>query len=277
MPAKKKSIEKAEYKTTEELGGLEILNAQYEKQNFSMHNHEGYTIGVIEEGAQRFYRTGGHHIAPQDTIILVNADEVHSGHSATEGGWKYRAMYPLPEQLAKITQELGLSSYGAPYFSQPVVEDPELAQQLRLVFNSIASSDNRLLRETLIYGTLVKLIAKHGKSKLSPKLETRAQRQLLLVKEFLDDFPQADVSLDELAKLASLSPYYLVRAFQKEFGLPPHAYQIQARLHFARKLLRQGHTISDAAQESGFHDQSHFHRHFKRAMGYTPGQYLNNR
>ena len=274
MDSKKRSKEKAEYKITEELGGLEILNAEYEKQNFSRHSHEGYTIGVIEHGAQRFYRTGGHHVAPQDTIILVNADEVHSGHSASEGGWAYRAMYPVPEQLAKISKDLNLPSYGAPYFPNAVVEDPELANQIRLVFNTIDASDNRLLRETLMYGMFVKLISKHGKSTLTPKLEGKVQRQLLLVKEFLDDFPQADVSLEELSNLAALSPYHLVRSFQKEFGLPPHAYQIQARLRFSRQLLKQGHTISETAQECGFHDQSHFHRHFKRANGYTPGQYI---
>ena len=60
MENKKRSKEKAEYKITEELGGLETLNAEYEKQNFSRHSHEGYTLGVIEQGAQRFYRTGGH-------------------------------------------------------------------------------------------------------------------------------------------------------------------------------------------------------------------------
>ncbi|EMN6212469.1 AraC family transcriptional regulator, partial [Vibrio vulnificus] len=32
----------------------------------------------------------------------------------------------------------------------------------------------------------------------------------------------------------------------------------------------------DVAQECGFHDQSHFHRHFKKAMGVTPGQYVKN-
>ena len=45
MENKKRSKEKAEYKITEELGGLEILNAEYEKQNFSRHSHEGYTLG----------------------------------------------------------------------------------------------------------------------------------------------------------------------------------------------------------------------------------------
>jgi len=272
--AKKKNAEQANFTVADEFGGLEILDAKYEKQNFSMHSHEGYTVGVIEKGAQRFYRTGGHHIAPKDTIILVNADQVHSGHSASEGGWQYKAMYPLPEQFEEITRELNLPNYGAPYFSQPVVNDPELANQLRLVFDTLENSDNRLLRETLLYGTFVKLIAKHGKSSLTVKDGRHPKRQTHLVKEFLDDFPQTDVSLDDLAKLANLSPYHLVRSFQKEYGLPPHAYQIQSRLRLARKLLKQGHSISDTAQESGFHDQSHFHRHFKRAMGFTPGQYL---
>lgn len=268
------SKERADYKIVDELGGLEVLDAKFENQHFSRHSHEGFTIGVIENGAQCFYRTGGNHIAPRNTIILVNADEVHNGHSAVEGGWAYRAMYPLPNQLAQITKDLYLPKYGSPYFPNAVVSDPELANQLRLVFNSLEDSGNRLFKESLISSTLIKLMAKHGSSELRFNLNAKPQKQLHLVKEFLDDFPQADISLTDLAKLASISPYHLTRAFHKQFGLPPHAYQIQSRLRLARKLLQQGHTILDSAQESGFHDQSHFHRHFKKANGYTPGQFI---
>ncbi|UXI03809.1 AraC family transcriptional regulator [Photobacterium sp. TY1-4] len=269
------SREQATYRVAEELGGIELLNAQYHRQNFSRHSHEGYTVGVIENGAQKFYRTGGNHVAPQHSIILVNADEIHNGHSATEGGWSYQAMYPLPEQFEVISRELasGTSHSGAPYFPSPVVNDPELAGQLRLVFKTFENSTNRLLRETLLYSVLTKLMCKHGRRPCLPDDPAKAQRQVNLVKEFLDDFPCADVSLQELANLASFSPYHLVRAFQKAFGLPPHSYQIQARLRLAKRLIRQGHALSDAAQEAGFHDQSHFHRHFKKAMGITPGQF----
>ncbi|PWT47881.1 AraC family transcriptional regulator [Vibrio parahaemolyticus] len=271
---KEKNKEIATFKIAQELGGLELLDAKYEKQNFSRHSHEGYTIGVIEKGAQQFFRTGGNHIAPQNSIILVNADEVHNGHSATEGGWEYKAMYPVPEQFQTLGQELGSPNIALPYFPQPVVYDPELASQLRLVFETLEKSDNRLLRETLVYGTLIKLASKHSTHRAPLKESTKAQRQLQLVKEFLEDFPQTDVSLEELAKLAGLSPFHLLREFQKQFGFPPHAYQIQQRLRMAKKLLKQGKRISDVAQECGFHDQSHLHRHFKKAMGVTPGQYL---
>ncbi|MFH4389362.1 AraC family transcriptional regulator [Vibrio alginolyticus] len=271
---KEKNKEIATFKIAQELGGLELLDAKYEKQNFSRHSHEGYTIGVIEKGAQQFFRTGGNHIAPQDSIILVNADEVHNGHSASEGGWEYKAMYPVPQQFQTLGQELGSPNVALPYFPQPVVYDPELASQLRLVFETLEKSDNRLLRETLVYGTLIKLASKHSTHRAPLKESTRAQRQVQLVREFLEDFPQTDVSLEELAKLSGLSPFHLLREFQKQFGFPPHAYQIQQRLRMAKKLLKMGQKISGVAQECGFHDQSHLHRHFKKAMGVTPGQYV---
>lgn len=185
-------------------------------------------------------------------------------------------MYPVPEQFQRLSEELNAPNIAIPYFPQPVVYDPELAMQLRLVFDTLANSDNRLLRETLVYGTLIKLAAKHSTHRISPQNNPAAQRQLTLVKEFLDDFPQADVSLEELARLGGISPFHLVREFQKRYGFPPHAYQIQQRLRLAKQLLRQGRRILDVAQECGFHDQSHFHRHFKKAMGVTPGQYVKN-
>lgn len=51
---------------------------------------------MIDDGAQRFYRTGGEHVAPHGSIILVNADEIRTGSLAADNGWVYQAMYPNP-------------------------------------------------------------------------------------------------------------------------------------------------------------------------------------
>ncbi|MBW8182337.1 AraC family transcriptional regulator [Shewanella nanhaiensis] len=265
--------EKAKFTLVQELGGIELLDASYQKQNFSRHSHEGYTVGVIETGAQKFFRTGSNHLAPQNSIILVNADEVHNGSSATDNGWSYRAMYPLPQQFSSINQELGLPSSGAPYFPEAVVYDKSMADMLRTTFNTLKESDNRLLRESMVYATMVKLMARHSKHKGETQTQALAQPQLTLVKQFLDDHPAADISLEELARLAGLSPFYLIKQFQRAFGLPPHAYQIQSRVRLAKKLILSGHKLLDVALECGFHDQSHLNRHFKRTMGVTPGLY----
>ena len=50
--------EQANYLHVSELGGLELLKAHYHQTQFSKHVHEGYCIGVIEDGAQSFFRTG---------------------------------------------------------------------------------------------------------------------------------------------------------------------------------------------------------------------------
>ena len=269
----KNDTEYANYRITEELGGLEILDATYEHQNFSRHSHEGYTVGIIENGAQRFLRNGANHVAPQDSIILVNHDEVHDGHSASDGGWSYKAIYPLPDQLTLISQEAGVNLGGSVYFSDPVVHDPELAGLLRLALHSLYHSDNRLLRETLLYSALLKLIERHGKSQNELPEPAQAKARMALVKSFLDDKPQEDISLEELARLAGVSAFHLVRQFQKYYGLPPHAYQIQSRIRLSKRLIQQGYTLMDTALKAGFHDQSHLSRHFKRTVGVTPGHY----
>lgn len=267
----------ADYSTASVLGGLELLSAQYYRQNFARHTHEGYNLAVIEHGAQRFYRTGGQHLANQDSIILVNADDVHTGQSATDYGWAYRAMYPTPEQFQMVGADLFQGRNGVPYFPHAVVHDPELAAQMRLVFGLLSSGQDRLLNETLLYAVLTRLVLRYSRSRHIFREEGTPSRALKLVKEYLDDYPAADVSLMDLAQLANLSPYYLVRQFKRYFGLPPHAYQIQSRLRQARRLLQSGQSPAAVAVDCGFHDQSHLTSHFKRAMGVAPGQYVRQR
>ena len=49
---------------------------------------------------------------------------------------------------------------------------------------------------------------------------------------------------------------------------------MQLRVAYARKLIRDGESISEAALATGFCDQSHLSRTFKRIVGLTPGQYI---
>lgn len=114
---------------------------------------------------------------------------------------------------------------------------------------------------------------RHGKCSTEIPEQTDAKSHVTLVKNYLDDHPQADVSLEELAKLAGISAFHLVRQFQKFYGLPPHAYQIQSRVRLSKRFIAQGDALLDAALKAGFHDQSHLNRHFKRTIGVTPGQF----
>lgn len=93
------------------------------------------------------------------------------------------------------------------------------------------------------------------------------------VRRYLDDHAAHDVTLAELAGLASVSVPTLVRRYRAEVGMAPHAYLISRRVEIARASLLAGAAVATAAAAAGFADQSHLHRHFTRLVGVTPGRF----
>jgi AraC-like DNA-binding protein len=256
------------------LGGLEVLQANFTHQNFSRHSHEGYTIGLIECGAQKFYRSGSTHIAPKDSIILVNADQVHNGQTATQHGWAYRAMYPKPEQFESLAQELTGIRCGAPYFDQAVYNNTTLTTPLNNLLLKLTNNvaDSQLHIESLFYNVMTQLMLsfKQDSRQLKP-LNTNVN--LNQAQQYIDAYCCEEISLERLASLSYMSPFYFIRQFKKQYGLTPHAYQVHRRILHAKVLLKHGLNISQTATQCGFHDQSHLHHNFKSRLGITPGQY----
>lgn len=85
------------------------------------------------------------------------------------------------------------------------------------------------------------------------------------------------IHVDELACLAGLTALQLARAFRREHARTPYAFVLETRVGHAKALLDAGGTIADVAAETGFADQSHFTRHFRRLVGMTPREYVTDR
>jgi AraC-like DNA-binding protein len=81
------------------------------------------------------------------------------------------------------------------------------------------------------------------------------------------------LSRKEMARAAGMSVSYFSNQFRRHLGLSPHQYLVRCRLRHARKLLlrlEKEPSIVEVACESGFADQAHFSRHFRRAYGVSP-------
>lgn len=81
------------------------------------------------------------------------------------------------------------------------------------------------------------------------------------------------IHLDDLAAVARISKFHLVRLFGEALGITPHRYQMLLRVSHAQAMLRGGDRIGEVARRVGFCDQSHFNRYFRFLVGVTPGQY----
>jgi AraC-like DNA-binding protein len=74
-----------------------------------------------------------------------------------------------------------------------------------------------------------------------------------------------------LAALTRLSASSFARAFKMTFGCPPHAFVVSRRIERARHLMRSTELpLSVVALDSGFADQAHFCRLFRRHIGWSP-------
>ena len=96
------------------------------------------------------------------------------------------------------------------------------------------------------------------------------------IKKYLDESYLEEFILDELALKFDLTVVHLIRVFKKEFGLPIHSYILNKKVHLAKELLTSNISISQIAQNSGFFDQSHLNRSFKRIFQITPKEYQKN-
>ncbi|WP_239031716.1 AraC family transcriptional regulator [Geomonas diazotrophica] len=93
------------------------------------------------------------------------------------------------------------------------------------------------------------------------------------VKEYLEQRADLNITLQELAAVFRCNPYHLLRTFKQAVGLPPHAFMLNARIERAKRLLLEGMAPASVAAETGFADQSHFHKTFRRIVAATPRQY----
>jgi AraC-like DNA-binding protein len=101
---------------------------------------------------------------------------------------------------------------------------------------------------------------------LSPALTRR-------VCDYIEGHLDEKIRLDGLAALAGLSTDHFARGFHQSVGVPPHTYLLRRRLEQVEHMLRETHVpLSEIALATGFSDQSHLARHFRRWAGMSPRQ-----
>jgi len=264
--------ERARFWRLPDLHGLEVLHATYLTHTFARHTHDGFVVGIIERGVEAFYYRGATRLAPAGSIVVVEPGEMHTGQAGSRLGWTYRVLYPEAVLLQRAAVALGGSPDRVPSFPA-VIEDPALYALFQQLHATLDGSASALERESGLTLALARLVARHGDSRLALPSTGRERGAVELVRHYLETHYGENPSLDELARLAGLSPFHLLRVFRRALQLPPHAYLTGVRIARAKALLAAGWPVARVATETGFVDQSHLTRQFKRLVGVTPGQY----
>jgi len=82
----------------------------------------------------------------------------------------------------------------------------------------------------------------------------------------------SEIATTDLAALVKLSTFYFCRAFRESFNESPHAYVMRRRIERAQGLmLHSDASLGQIAIDSGFAEQTHFNKSFRRIVGESPG------
>lgn len=98
--------------------------------------------------------------------------------------------------------------------------------------------------------------------------------RLKRVLAYIEDQLAEEITVADLAGVASLSMFHFTRVFTARMGVPPHRYVRKRRHEAAKVVIARGRaSLSEIAFTHGFSSQSSFPRAFKRATGMTPADY----
>ncbi|QGZ65401.1 AraC family transcriptional regulator [Paraburkholderia acidisoli] len=256
--------------------GIEGVRAHFSGHAYDPHDHDDMLIGYTEQGVQRFQCHRSVHTSVPGRAILIEPNALHDGHAPEAGGFTYAMLYLPQAWVERAARRLDLPGLGGveAVFDRTLVDDARLVAAIRAAFLAIHGGEGRLARDQ----SLDRLLAYLGTQLRPAPLERDAVSpavapELARVRDYLHTQMDTDVGLDDLVAVAGVDRFKLTRRFQHAFGTSPHAYLVRLRLRAARRLLAAGRTPAQVAAETGFADQSHLGRWFRRAYRMTPAAY----
>jgi AraC-like DNA-binding protein len=239
-----------------------------------MHSHEEFQFSCCEAGAGRYRFSGCSYAVPRRTLVAIQAGEMHGFDPLLHPpiGSLYRALY-ISQSAVRELPIAGRVRFKLA-LREPIVHYRRLRNAFLAAHRAFLESDIELEKQAVI-DTFLLLIGQCHSRESIPLLQVgREKIWVRKIREYLDANACRNISVRELVNLTGLNRMYLTRVFTEEVGMPPHAYLLGFRLHQARALLLKGEAITEVALATGFTDQAHFSRHFKKYFGLTPGRSL---
>jgi AraC-like DNA-binding protein len=258
------ACDRAEFKRPPHRPGIELYRAHIVHHAFEPHAHEGYGLGAIDSGVERFRYRGAEHLAPPDSLVLMNAGELHTGRAETVQGWRYRMVYIEPAVVEAVTGERGWHFDGA------VGHDTTRARRVGRLLQQLWLADEPLAFDSLLHSLLGEFRAH---ARVARPAVAEGTPRFGPVLEFMRAHAEQRLTLEQLAAVAGLSPFHFLRRFQAACHATPQQMLMALRLLRAKTLLAGGMAPALAAAASGLADQAHLTRTFARRYGVTPGLY----
>ncbi len=278
------------YRTSERVGGLvECSSLQVELRRFDPGWQVDLTlecteIAVLLSGQSKIRWTGDgrrREAIARPGVAWVCPAGVHESDVEIVGTMPESLHIFLPPSLVA---ENALSNFDIdPARVQlayaGAVPDPvvlQLGELFRGVLNRKLEPTDRLFLDGIQLALAAHLLGTYSSARWRPPVRKPAidPKRLRRVLDFIEARIAAEITLEDLAAEACLSPFHFSRQFRAATGFAPHRYVTERRIEAAKEKLRFAQSsLVEIAIDTGFGSQANFTRVFRKRTGLTPGQY----
>lgn len=185
----------------------------------------------------------------------------------------------MPTLLESTADTMGLSLNALSMAPQLQIRDPKLEYICLALKTELEVGDprERLYAESLGTAAATQLLRRYARPAGAVPKDGLSRYRLRTTIDYINSHLASDLSLDEIAAVAGVSPSYFKTLFKRSTGLPVHQYVMRQRVERAVNLISSGRLrLSAAALQAGFADQSHMARCMRRIIGITPTDVARN-
>ena len=236
--------------------------------------HESACVAAVLGGTFKYRSAEGTAMLSPGAVLLGNPGTCFECSHEHSAGDLCVAFHFAPEYLESVLDGQSGRGRGRVAFAGPrLPPSPALIALLANIEHASTEVDAAELEEAglrLAAAALRGGPERPGPSASSPRDDRRVAELVRVIEQRSDE----KLSLAGLAAQAGISPYRLLRSFQRSVGMTPHQYVLRTRLHRAALRIRQTDLpIATIAFDAGFGDLSTFNRRFRRVLGVSPRAY----
>lgn len=218
--------------------------------DMQIHDHDYLTVSLLLSGSLIEHTNEGTQIVKAGDVLIKPPALMHSNI--------------FPENCSILSFKL----FDTKYFNF-TWEDWEVIQKPGLLkeFLKVIANDKRKDSLSELKYALKAAMKKRQEDQHAPE-------KIKIVKHLLELHFLETVRITDLAHEVNLNPVYLGQAFKKFYGTDIKSYQQRLRLHYTvSKMFNQSDKLTQIAYSSGYADQSHFSREFKKQTLFSPKQF----
>ena len=240
------------------------------------HSHATFQIGTTTREPGEYLCDGKTWYAPPGSMMVFHPGQIHSApkvgvRSETAVS---KIMFVDPARMRAIASDLAGRPTPEPHFDDLVIRETGFITQFCRLHSLVTGHASVLEKESYLLAVLTQLILTFGSRQYPDQPSNCHGTKICAVRDYVESNYSEPITLAQLAEVAHISPCHLNRVFSNAIGMPPHAFQTQVRVERAKPLLLQGMPATEVAMRTGFFDQSHFTRHFRRIVGVPPRSYV---